>query len=276
MIITLGIDVGTATIKAVLMGDGQQLLAKSQVRTGSNLEAAAARARDEVLAAAGLGAADVHYTASTGFGRTTVDFRDIQMTDLTAHGQGARFLFPGTRSVLDIGAQSTRAIRIAPSGQVQLLRMNDKCAAGAGTFLVRVAKYLELSVEEIGTLAVAAQEPQQISSVCAVLAESEIINHVTAGKKIEDILKGAMLSIASRAQALLKRIGIEQEVTLTGGIGLNPGMRMALEECLGQHLNFDPELSPHAGALGAAVLACRRLTLLRGGRAAEAPPALAA
>ena len=261
--ITIGIDVGSSTTKAVLLGEAGTVLGKTVVRTGSNLEGASQKAYDEVLGQAGLAPGDVDYVASTGFGRYTVPFRPVQMPDLTAHGQGARYLYPKTQSVLDIGAQSTRAMRIAPSGQVKLLRMNDKCAAGAGAFLVRVAKYLELTVEEIGALAVKATEPTQISSVCAVLAESEIINHVTAGKHIEDILKGAMISIASRAQNLMKRIGIEQEVTLTGAIGLNPGMRMALEESMGQKINFHPEFGIHAGALGAAVLAGMRLKALR-------------
>lgn len=261
--ITAGIDVGSSNTKAIVLEHGSTILGKGLVRTGSNLEGAAGAAFDEALAQAGANREDVDYVASTGFGRSTVSFRHIQMTDLTANGQGARCLFSGTRSVLDIGAQSTRAMRIADTGQVKLLRMNDKCAAGAGAFLVRVAKYLELSIEEIGALAVEAQEPQQISSVCAVLAESEIINLVTAGKHIEDILMGAMMSIASRAQALLKRLGVEQQVTLTGGIGANPGMRMALERCMGQPINFDPELGPYAGALGAAVLACSRLQSVR-------------
>jgi predicted CoA-substrate-specific enzyme activase len=273
MIVTAGIDVGTSTTKAIVLADGRQVIGKASARTGSNLEGAAERAYAEALREAGVAAEDVDYVASTGFGRYTVGFRDLQMTDLTAHGQGARLLFPKTRTVLDIGAQSTRAIRIAESGQVKLLRMNDKCAAGAGTFLTRVAKYLELDIEQIGPLAVNATEPQQISSVCAVLAESEIINHVTAGKRLEDILKGAMISIASRAQALLKRVGVEQEVTLSGAIGLNPGMRMALEECLEQRVNFHAELGPFAGAMGAAALACSRLTSLR--RQSEPLPAAA-
>lgn len=270
--ITVGIDVGSSNTKAVVLDQKARVVGKGLTRTGSNLEGAAHKAYRDALDEAGLEESDVDYVASTGFGRLNVPFRHIQMTDLTANGQGARCLFPGTRSVLDIGAQSTRAMRIAPSGQVRLLRMNDKCAAGAGAFLVRVAKYLELTIEEIGGLAVKSTEPQQISSVCAVLAESEIINHVTSGKHIEDILKGAMLSIASRAQALLKRIGIEQEVTLTGGIGVNPGMRMALEECMGQKINFHPELGHYAGALGAARLAQMRLESLRrqGGRGVEA------
>lgn len=261
--ITVGIDVGTSTTKAVLLDSEGNMLGKTVLRTGSNLEGASQKAYDEVLGPSGVAPEEVDYIASTGFGRYTVPFRHVQITDLTAHGQGARTLFPNTRSVLDMGAQSTRAMRIAPSGQVKLLRMNDKCAAGAGAFLVRVAKYLELTIEEIGALAVNSKEPTQISSVCAVLAESEIINHVTAGKHIEDILKGSMISIASRAQNLMKRIGIEQEVTLTGAIGLNPGMRMALEESMGQKINYHPELGIYTGALGAAVLAGMRLAALR-------------
>jgi len=263
MTITAGIDLGTSSTKAVLVNERHEILGKALGRTGSNLELAAEKAYQQALAQAGIEAGEVDYVASTGFGRSTVPFRDIQMTDLTAHGQGARFLFPGTRSVMDIGAQSTRAMRIAPTGQVKLLRMNDKCAAGAGTFLVRVAKYLELTVEDIGALALKSTQPQLISSVCAVLAESEIINHVTAGKQLEDILKGAMLSIASRAQALLKRIGLEQEVTLTGGIGLNAGMLRALEESMKQKINYHAELGAYTGALGAAILAQMRLQRLR-------------
>ncbi len=268
--ITIGIDVGTSTTKSVLLDSEGTILGNAVVRTGSNLEGASQKAYDEALGQAGVAPQEVDYIASTGFGRYTVPFRHVQITDLTAHGQGARTLFPNTRSVLDMGAQSTRAMRIAPSGQVKLLRMNDKCAAGAGAFLVRVAKYLELTIEEIGPLAVNSKEPTQISSVCAVLAESEIINHVTAGKHIEDILKGSMISIASRAQNLMKRIGIEQEVTLTGAIGLNPGMRMALEESMGQKINYHPELGIYTGALGAAVLASMRLTALRSMGATEA------
>lgn len=276
MAITAGIDVGTSTTKAVLVDNRQQVLGTGICKTGSNLEGASERAYALALAEAGLKAEAVGYVASTGFGRATVPFRNIQMTDLTAHGQGARVLFPNTRSVMDIGAQSTRAMRIAPTGQVKQLRMNDKCAAGAGTFLVRVAKYLELSVDDLGPMAVKATQPTQISSVCAVLAESEIINHVTAGKHLEDILKGAMLSIASRAQALLKRIGVEQEVTLTGGIGLNIGMLQAVEESMGQKVNYHPRLGCHAGALGAAVLAGVRFDVLRGRGRQDQPLAASA
>ncbi|HLB29671.1 MAG TPA: acyl-CoA dehydratase activase [Dehalococcoidia bacterium] len=269
MIITAGVDVGASTTKAVIVNDAYKRLGRAITRTGANLVGAAETTFQEAIAEAGLTEKDVEYVATTGFGRYTIPFRDVQITDLTAHGQGARFLFPDTRSVIDIGAQSTRAMRIEPTGRVKIFRMNDKCAAGAGTFLVRVARYLELTLDEIGPLAVKSTDPQPISSVCAVLAESEIINHVTAGKMVEDILKGAMLSIASRGLALVKRMGVEPEVTLTGGVGLNPGMVQALEESLGQKINVDPEWGIYAGALGAAVLAQMRLQRLRAQAEAE-------
>jgi len=273
MTITAGIDLGTSTIKAAVLNERLDVLGLGISRTGSNLERGAELAYKQALTEAGVDADGVDYVASTGFGRYTVSFRNIQITDLTAHGQGARFLFPNTRTVVDIGAQSTRAMRIEPTGQIKLLRMNAKCAAGAGTFLVRVAKYLELTVDEIGPLAVKATDPQKISSVCAVLAESEIINHVTSGKNVEDILMGAMASIASRAQGLLKRVGVEQELTLTGGVGLNQGMVRALEECMEQKINVDPARGLYAGALGAAILAQMRLRKLAGfsARAASRP-----
>jgi predicted CoA-substrate-specific enzyme activase len=263
MTITTGIDLGTSTIKAIVLNERSEVLGRGIGRTGSNLERGAETAYKQALTEAGIGVDEVDYVASTGFGRYTVPFRNIQITDLTAHGQGAHFLFPNTRSVIDIGAQSTRAMRIEPTGQVKLFRMNAKCAAGAGTFLVRVAKYLELTIDDIGPLAVKATDPQTISSVCAVLAESEIINHVTSGKSIEDILMGAMLSIASRAQGLLKRVGVEQELTLTGGVGVNQGMVRSLEDCMEQKINVDPERGLYAGALGAAILAQMRLRKLR-------------
>jgi predicted CoA-substrate-specific enzyme activase len=273
MTITSGIDLGTSATKAIVLNDDYEVLGHGYCRTGSNLQRAAETAYEQALTEAGIAAGAIDYVASTGFGRYTIPFRNIQITDLTAHGQGARFLFPNTRSVIDIGAQSTRAMQIAPTGQVKLLRMNAKCAAGAGTFLVRVAKYLELTIEEIGPLAVRATDPQRISSVCAVLAESEIINHVTAGKSVEDILMGAMQSIASRAQGLLKRVGVEPEITVTGGVGLNQGMVRALEECMEQRLNVDPERGLYAGALGAAILAQMRLRKLRGQAAEGMQPA---
>jgi predicted CoA-substrate-specific enzyme activase len=177
-------------------------------------------------------------------------------------GRGAVFLFPNTRTVLDIGAQSTRALRVNESGKVREFRTNDKCAAGAGGFIERAAKYLEVTIEQVGDLSVHADKPQTISSVCAVLAESEIINHVSSGETVENILSGVHLSLASRAMALLKRAGMEDEVTFVGGVARQKGMVKALEETLKRKVNVseEPEM---VGAIGAALLALRRLEKLR-------------
>lgn len=259
MIITAGIDVGAATTKALIFSEAREVLGKGMVKTGADIEEAARKAYALALSAARLTEEEVAYVAATGYGRYAVSFRDAQITELTAHAQGAYFLFPRTRSILDIGSQNTRAMKIEPGGRVKNFRLNDKCAAGAGSFLVKVARYLELEVEELGPLALRAQNSVPISSVCAVLAESEIINHVSAGKAVEDILKGAVMAIVSRALPLLRRISMEPEVTLTGGTGLNPGVVAALEEKSGMRVNVDGEKGLFAGALGASILALLRV-----------------
>ncbi|MBI2370499.1 MAG: 2-hydroxyglutaryl-CoA dehydratase [Deltaproteobacteria bacterium] len=201
---------------------------------------------------------DVAYIATTGFGRYNVPFRDLQVTEITSAARAAAFLFPGTRAVLDIGAQSTRAIKVAEGGRVKEFKTNDKCAAGAGAFVERAARYLEIGLEEVGELSLRAQAPQTISSVCAVLAESEIINHVSAGQPVENIVGGIHESLASRALTLLRRVGLEREVTFVGGVARQQGMVEALEKTLGMPVNVSGE-PEFVGALGAALLALQRL-----------------
>jgi len=249
--LTAGIDIGAGTTKSVVMEDGTRVVAKASLRTGPNPEKAGAEALAEVLRVAGLTRADLAYVASTGYGRYQMAGRDMQITEITCHGRGARFLFPATHCVLDIGAQSSRAMRIDG-------KMNDRCAAGAGRFLERVSKALEVQVADLGEISLRSTDPTTISSICAVLAESEIINHVTEGRKVEDIVMGAHLSIADRIIALLRQVGVEDEVTLTGGLAGNVGMVKALESRLGRRINVALE-STFAGAYGAAVLGRVRL-----------------
>ncbi len=263
MIVVAGIDMGAKSTKAVILDGERYIRGKAAVRTRPDFPAIAKEVLDLALqGTGGLKAGDVSYIATTGFGRYNVPFRDIQITDITCVGSGAVFLFPNTRSILDIGAQSTRAVRIAETGKVQTFRTNDKCAAGAGAFIERACKYLEVSIDQVGDLSVQATKPQTISSVCAVLAESEIINHLSTGETIENILRGVHNSLASRALALLKRAGLEDEVTFVGGVARQKGMVKALEETLKKKVNVskEPEL---IGALGAALLALRRLEKLR-------------
>ena len=258
MFFVAGIDMGAKSTKVIVMDDQKNVRGQSVVRTRPDFTAVAKEALGLALDHAGLKEAELSYVATTGFGRYNVPFRDIQITDITCVGRGAVHLFPKTRSILDIGAQSTRAIRVSETGKVREFRTNDKCAAGAGGFIEKAAKYLEIKVEEVGELSLRSDQPQTISSVCAVLAESEIINHVSNGQTVENILYGVHLSLASRALALLKRVGLEDEITFVGGVARQKGMVKALEETLKKKVNVseEPEM---VGALGAALLGLRRL-----------------
>lgn len=253
-----GIDVGAKSTKAVVLDAEKHIRGKAAVRTRPDFAAVAKEALSLAVQRAGVQESDLSYIATTGFGRYNVPFRDIQITDITCVGRGAVFLFPKTRCVLDIGAQSTRALRISETGKVREFRTNDKCAAGAGGFIERACKYLEVGIDQVGDLSMQSAKPQTISSVCAVLAESEIINHVSQGETVENILRGVHNSLASRALALLKRAGMEDEVTFVGGVARQQGMVKALTETLKRKVNVseEPEL---VGALGAALLALRRL-----------------
>jgi predicted CoA-substrate-specific enzyme activase len=262
MVLVAGIDMGAKLSKSIILDGERRVCGKSTARTRPDFPAIAKEVLELALQQAGAKQSDLSYIATTGFGRYNVPFRDIQITDITCVGRGAVFLFPKTRTVLDIGAQSTRALRVFESGKVREFRTNDKCAAGAGGFIERAAKYLEVKIEQVGDLSLQANKPQTISSVCAVLAESEIINHVSSGETVENILRGVHLSLASRAMALLKRAGMEDEVTFVGGVARQKGMVKALEETLKRKINVneEPEM---VGALGAALLALRRLEKIR-------------
>jgi predicted CoA-substrate-specific enzyme activase len=259
--VVAGIDLGSGTTKCVLVDGERAVRGRGAVRTKADFGKVAREALELALADARLPADAVAYTAATGLGRYAVPFRDIQITDLTCGARGAAALFPATRFVLDIGAQCSRAIKLRDGGKVKEFHMNEKCAAGSGGFLERAAKYLEVTVADIGALSVAAGKPQPISSVCAVLAESEIINHVSEGVSVENILRGIHNSLADRALSLLKRVGLDGEVTLIGGVAVQAGMVAALREKLGVPVNV-PDAPQLTTALGAALLGLQRLQKL--------------
>ena len=257
-----GIDIGTRMTKCAIFDLlSEKVIAHTTLLTGHNLALASEKILDETCKSANLKTSDIFYVASTGYGRYQAPMRQIQITDISCHAMGARHLFPNTSSVLDVGAQNAKAMRIDENGRVVKFRMNDKCASGAGRFLERVAKGLELELEEIGALSLRSKDPQPISSICAVLAESEVINLVTTGYPVEDILMGTNLSISDRIVALLRQVSSDGEVTLTGGITKNVGMVKALEQKVGKHLNVCED-SEYAGAIGACLLARRRLKKL--------------
>lgn len=261
MRLVAGIDCGSGYTKAVLIeaAEGEvRVVGKGRTRTGVHLEEAAETALRQALEQAGAKREDVAYVATTGFARYSIPFRDIQVTEITSAARGAYHLDPKSECVLDIGGQSTRAVRLRDAGKVKAFKTNDKCAAGSGMFLSRAAKYLGIEVEQIGELSLSATNPQPISSICAVLAESEIINHVSAGVSVEDILRGIHDSLAERAGALLKKVGMQKDLMLIGGVARQRGMVKALEERLQVRVHV-PEDCDSVCALGAALLGRVRL-----------------
>jgi len=258
--LTAGMDVGSTYTKAALLTDDGTVVATAMIATGFRLEAAAEETYTLLLRHGGVTRGDVAYLVSTGVGRYQVPFRDLQATDLTAQGRGARHCFPRTRTVLDVGGQTMKASRLDDRGRVAAFRLNDKCAAGTGAFLEKTARYLGFGTEQIGPVAAASGGAAPISGVCAVFAESEVINHVSSGRAPGEILHGAIVSLVARSVQLMKRVRIEPEVTLVGGIMRFPTMVQVLREELGQEVNVPAEpMAQFTAAIGAAVLGQQRL-----------------
>lgn len=264
MTLVAGIDVGSTYTKAALLDDAGVIRAATMIPTGFRLEAASTEALDLLLRDAGVAMHDVASVVATGAGRYQVAQRSLQVTDLTAQARGARYFLPRTRTVLDVGGQTMKASRLDPDGRVASFRLNDKCAAGTGAFLEKTARYLGFGTEQIGPLASGSAEPAPISGVCAVFAESEVINHVSSGRPPAEILHGAMVSLVSRCVQLLRRVKPEPDIALVGGILRFPTMAALLHRELGDQARVPPE--PYiqcSAAIGAAVLGHRRLARTR-------------
>ena len=249
-----GVDVGSTQTKAVIIDEERSIIGRSLVDTGANVMKAAEGAFHEALRVADVHEEEVEYIIGTGYGRYRVTFGNTQVTEISCHGRGAVHMFPGTRTVVDMGGQDTKAISVSETGEILDFCMNDKCAAGTGRFLGAASTALDIPLDQLGPTALRAERPVKISTTCTVFAESEVLSWLGKGKKIEDILLGVHQSIASRSIGLLRRVGIEPEVTFTGGVANNTGMISALEENMGLKLNVSPE-SHYMGALGAALFA---------------------
>lgn len=258
MTIVLGIDIGSASTKALLYRDDGQVVRRAEIRTRADFDAVAREILGRVLADGGIPESEVGYVAATGLGRYSVSFRDVQITDITAAARGASTCCPGIGFVLDMGAQSTRAIRLRDGGKVRDFHVNEKCAAGSGSFLVRAAKYLEVPVSELGTRSLEARGQKPISSVCAVLAESEIINHVSEGVPVNDVIRGLHESLMERAFTQLRKVGLNGPVAFVGGVALQEGAVAAARRKFGVEVRV-PDHPQFVTALGAAVLALQRI-----------------
>ncbi|MDX1643328.1 MAG: acyl-CoA dehydratase activase [Thermoanaerobaculia bacterium] len=265
MIHTAGIDVGSTYTKAVVLTNGTEIVGKALAKTGFRLPEVSERLLAEARREAGLEPEEISYVVATGFGRHQVPVRDVQVTDLTAAARGATFFFPETRTILDIGGQTMKASRLDESAKVRSFRLNDKCAAGTGAFIEKTARYMGYETDEIGPLAATSKDPVPISGVCAVFAESEVINHLSFGRAPADIMQGSILSLVGRSVQLMKRVRMEPQYTLLGGILRFPTMVTELESALGDEVNVPRgDMVQFCSALGAA-----RLGYLRQRRRAD-------
>ena len=260
-----GIDVGSTQTKGIIINEKREIVGRSLVSTGAYVTRAAERCFAEAMKDAGVNREDIAYVIGTGYGRYKVTFGDAQITEIGCHARGASYLFPGTRTVIDMGGQDVKGIKVGEGGDVKDFVMNDKCAAGTGRFLGNSADALNLPLDDIGELSLHAKYPVRLTTVCTVFVESDIMSYLAQGKKVEDILGGVHSAIAARTISLIRRVGIEEEVTFTGGVSLNIGMVRALEKKLGMKLNVSPE-SHFTGALGASLFALERAIKATGER----------
>ncbi len=255
MMVTAGVDIGSTASKALLLVDG--VIAGYVVGPSSTNPARTARQiYQQALERSGRSASEVSYIVGTGYGRTQVEFADKNISEITCHGRGAHFLRNTVRTVIDIGGQDTKVICIDSRGNLLDFAMNDKCAAGTGRFLEAMARSMEIPLEEMDQYYFREGDPCTITSMCSVFAESEVINLINDGVPLPGIVKGLLLSLASRVSALARRLGMVEEVVMTGGVAKSRGVRGALEKKLGIVLrDFDGTDPQIVGALGAALIA---------------------
>lgn len=251
--ITVGIDIGSLSADAVVLRDGK-IFGYSVIPTGSNSETAAQSVYDAVLSSTGLTPNDVDAVAATGYGRSSVPFCSRAITEITCHAVGARFLCSEVSSVIDIGGQDSKVIRLDSDGRVEDFAMNDKCAAGTGRFLEVMAHALESKLESLGDISAQSTQLIKISSTCTVFAESEVVSLIAKGTPKEDIIRGLHEAVVERVFGMVMRLRAREPFVMTGGVAKNRGVVRALEGRLGAKL-FVPDEPQIVGALGAAIMA---------------------
>ncbi|MBI4464931.1 MAG: 2-hydroxyglutaryl-CoA dehydratase [Acidobacteria bacterium] len=268
MIHAAGVDVGSTQTKAIVLSEDRRIVGRALINTGAYVSQAAERAFQKAVADAGISLEQMAYVVGTGYGRYKVTFGDAQITEISCHARGAKFLFPNTKTVIDMGGQDAKGIRVGEDGDVKDFVMNDKCAAGTGRFLSNSAEALGISLDEIGPISLQAKKSVRLSTVCAVFVESDIMSYLAEGKTMPDILGGVHSAIAARVVSLIRRVGIEPDVTFTGGVSRNIGMVRALEEKLQLPVNVCED-SHFIGAIGAALFALERAQAKAEGRTSK-------
>ncbi len=251
--LTMGVDIGSASSKVLILKDGKEIIAETVVPVGTGTSGPS-RALQETLSAAGIERSDISKLVVTGYGRMTFPDADEQISEITCHAKGVHFLVPNARTIIDIGGQDAKVIKLDNQGYVSNFVMNEKCAAGTGRFLEVMARVLEIDVSRLGELGEQAENIVPISSTCTVFAESEVISQLAAGKHIPDIVAGIHQSVARRVAGLTGRVGLTPQVVMTGGVAKNIGVVKAMEKELKVPIIVAPR-SQLTGALGAALIA---------------------
>jgi (R)-2-hydroxyacyl-CoA dehydratese activating ATPase len=248
-----GVDIGSTMTKVVLMDKSSNLLSAIKGPTGPEYRQLANEVMRQALEQASLQIDNISYIVATGYGRLNVPFADRQITELSCHARGVSSLFPNVRTAIDIGGQDAKCMKIN-NGRLISFVMNDKCAAGTGRFLEVTAATLGIRLEDMGDISLRATKKIPISILCTIFAQQEVVALLSRGEKLENILAGLHDALASRIAALARRLGIEPDLVLTGGVAKNTGIVRAMKESLGCEI-LVPEEPLLTGALGAAILA---------------------
>jgi len=248
-----GVDIGSASIKAVLI-NAQRIVASAINASGGSYRDTAQSVLDTVLAHANMKAKELSGIVVTGLGAENAPFAARQVSDISCQAMGCHYLFPAARTIIDIGGQFTKVARISPTGTVSDFLMSEKCATGSGRFLQVIARILHIKLEEIGPLSLQSRTPVEFSTNCAVFAESETVSRIAEGARPADILAGVHRAMAAKVAMLVKRIKMEPDVILTGGGGEDAGLVLSISEALGIRV-LVPEQPRLSAAFGAACLA---------------------
>ncbi len=248
-----GVDVGSTMTKVVIIDDSESILTMVIGPTGAEHRRLANQVMHKALSQACLSFDQIDFVVATGYGRINVPFADRQITEISCHAKGAKTLIPLARTIIDIGGQDCKGIKLTPEGKVTSFVMNDKCAAGTGRFLEVIAQALGVRLEEMGVLSLKAKDKVKISNTCTVFAEQEVVSHLAEGVPVQNIIAGLHEAIASRIVNMVIGLGVEREVVATGGGAKNIGLIKALEEKLEKPLIVPPE-PLLTGAFGAALL----------------------
>jgi (R)-2-hydroxyacyl-CoA dehydratese activating ATPase len=251
-----GIDIGSLFTKAVVLKDGE-IAGLSRISSRTDPKRGCEQALEEAVTKAGCNNVNIKCIVATGYGRRSCSFADKNVTELTCHATGAYYLNPNIRTIIDIGGQDSKVIKLDGKGNMADFMMNDKCAAGTGRFLEVMAQALEIGLDSMGEVSLTSDAPCSLSSTCTVFAETEVISLIASGADKEDIVAGLHMSIAKRVGSMVKSLGLQKEVAFTGGVAKNSGVKAAFEEFLGTkfaNIDEDPQI---IGALGAALVASK-------------------